>query len=168
MFTFDHILQTTLVAYEHPTYLPYRHSKVVAGVHLLWKGGILTPVRAWNVGYWRPGVGRAWNPTLDSSSILVSQSQPRQMGLPLGEFPTEVGLHGRWWITRPVKIIWHPKKKKLRLHLDFNSDGKMESSDTFSQYIVIKSLEEILMTKLLPFLIKKKTTISTNIYINLI
>ena len=33
---------------------------------------------------------------------IVSSSQTRRMGCPLGSFPAEVGLHGGWWSIGPA------------------------------------------------------------------
>ena len=48
----------------------------------------------------------ARKPTLNSS-ILVAYPPSQPMGYSLGSFPTQVGLHGRWWSAGPVKNIQH-------------------------------------------------------------
>ena len=94
----------------------------------------------------------ARKPTL-SSSILVVYPHLNQgkWGFPLSTIPTQVELHGRWWSIRPVKNIqhlWHLQIKKQ------TKPVRIRLRD-FPRFIVIESLEEVCLAKLLPFLIKK-------------
>ncbi len=81
----------------------------------------------------------------------VSPSQPRRMGLPLGSFPTQVGLHDGWWSTGPAKNIQHIWRLKLKI----SKRNLLENEAAeFQRFIVIKYLEEVGRDKFLSFLIE--------------
>ena len=96
----------------------------------------------------------ARKPTLNSS-ILVAYppSQPRQMGYPLGLFPTPVGLRGGWRSAGPVKNIqhiWRLQTKKL--NGTFQKQTWRMRKQTSPDSLL---LEEVCLAKFSPFLIEK-------------
>ena len=78
------------------------------------------------------------------------------MTFPLGTFPTQVGLCGRWWSTGWAKNkhhLWCLLIKKTKRNLSV-SDSENKTAD-FPRFIVIESLKEVYLAKFSPFLIEK-------------